>query len=92
MTNIELLRKKLNALRLEVDSSIVDDILKTANEVISELEPYKKQVKDFIQAIDEKANEGYDEENDEDWRGNPDFDSEAIADIACKHFNLYNRF
>lgn len=53
---------------------------------------YEKQVKDFITAIDDAANEGYDEENDEDWMGNPDFDSNAIADIAMKHFNLYSRF
>ncbi|MES2287432.1 MAG: hypothetical protein V4547_17190 [Bacteroidota bacterium] len=35
-TNKELLYKKLNALRLEVDSSIVDDIKKTVDEAFKE--------------------------------------------------------
>lgn len=49
-------------------------------------------VDDFIERIDGAANEGYDEENDADWVGNPDFDSEMIGEIAISHFNLYDRF
>ena len=36
MNNKELLYKKLNALRLEVDSSIVDDIVSTVDDLFSQ--------------------------------------------------------
>lgn len=36
MNNKELLYKKLNALRLEVDSSIVDDIISTVDKIFQE--------------------------------------------------------
>ena len=68
-------------MKIEITQERYDQLLAT-----------EKRVHGFITAIEDAANEGMTEENEDEFLGNPDFDSEMIADLAMKHFNLYGMF